>query len=224
MSLETVNAPPRVCTMRIGVPAGNVCRCPLGTAMTSQSRRSSILSAPGRAMDPRLLGGYFLISMQRGLQCMPSQRGALHARRKLRNTGKNLQLAHVGSLFIPLLAGHQAVKALEHRLGLLQRLALQALRHHRGRRLGDSASIALKGDILNHAVLLVDEYRAAVAAQGIVAFRLRGRLTLLAIIARSLGVFEYHFLVEVPQFRHQPSISFTPSMPAMSASISSLVL
>ena len=56
------------------------------------------------------------------------------------------------------------------------------------------------------------------------AFRFgRGRAQL-AKIARSLGVFENHFLVEVAQIRHQPSISFTRSMPAMSTSISSFVL
>src|SRR5215472_4883018 len=151
MSLDTVNAPPRVCMMRTGIPAGSVCRWPLGTAIASQSRLSSILSAAKFAMtcySDLLLGRDRLVVVVQGrLQRVPCQRGALHARGKLGNTGKHLQLAHIGAA-LPLLACHHAVEALEHLFGLLQALAFEGLGHHGGRGLGDGAAVTLERNVL----------------------------------------------------------------------------
>src|SRR5579863_2966403 len=147
---------------------------------------------------------------------MPGQGGAFHPRRELRDAGKYLQLTHVGTLALGLLAGDHTMEVLEYLFSFLEGFSLEALGHHGRRSFRDGASVALERNVPDYPAVRVNKHGAAVAAKGVVPFRLRGRLFLRPVIARSLGVFEYQFLVQIAQFRHQPSISFTRSMPATS--------
>src|SRR5690349_5330509 len=86
-------------------PAGRVPRVPLGISMTSQGRLSAIGSvAPiwnslaAVLISLLCVGGLLrrhsaLFPFQRSVQCVPGKRGALDPHRKLRDAGKNGQLA-----------------------------------------------------------------------------------------------------------------------------------
>src|SRR5579863_10509024 len=102
--------------------------------MTSQSRFSSMASIITKlhSRASLLLRRHRLaVSVERGLQRMPRQRRALHARGKLRDTAKRCQLAELRMTFIAALAGSKADKSMKQVSRLAYGFALQVLRHHR---------------------------------------------------------------------------------------------
>src|SRR6185436_10897651 len=103
-------------------------------------------------------------------------------------------------------------------------LALDALRHHRGRRGVDRAARALEADVRHDVAVEADVDGGPVPAERVVPVRAVIRLRQLAKVPRSLGMIQDHFLVEVPQVTHAPRTSRTLCSPFTSTSISSVVL
>src|SRR5262249_1316543 len=154
-------------------------------------------------------------------QCMPGQRRTFHPQRKLRNPGERRELAHLVSASV---SGDKVVKLAEELFCFAGAFALQALRHHGSRGFGDRAARAFEGDIVNRAVLHIDVHGEVIAAERIETLGLVIRRIHRPKVSGVLAVFENHFLVQLPQFRHYPSTSFTLWIPFTSASTSWRVL
>ena len=86
-------------------------------------------------------------------------------------------------------------------------------------------SLADERDVFDQTVTAeFDVDRQLVAAQGIVAVRLGGRIVGRAKISRTFAMVEDDLLIELAQIVHQPKISDTSLSAAISASISARVL
>src|SRR5262245_51637059 len=85
----------------------NCCNCVIGSLLFGRNR--------------------FVLAVQGRVQRVPRQRGALHAHGKLAHTGEHRQLAELFVVGRGILASHQVLEVTEDRLGLGQRLALEAL-------------------------------------------------------------------------------------------------
>src|SRR5215472_65264 len=187
--------------------------------MASQSRLSSMRSA---MVPPPLFGGYgIVLAVQRSLERVPGERGALDACGKARHACECAELSQVRGVFLAVFAAHHPMEAAEDLVGLGGGLSLQCLGHHGpgGARYG--ASSGLERNVLDAIAVHGDVDLALVAAQRVEAFGLLRSAFKDAEVPRRLGVLQDHFLVDVLEFRHQPRISFTFSMPRTSASISS---
>src|SRR2546422_2085280 len=143
-------------------------------------------------------------SRQRLLEHVPGQHGALHPDRVLHHSLESDQLAEFVLVGLSG-AGHHPPEVADQPLRLLDRLAVHRLGHHRGRALGDRASLPKERDPGYLAVLLVDEDRDLVAAEWVVpgAGELRPRE--LALVPGVLVVVEDGFLVDLVQ-RHATSL------------------
>src|SRR5262249_86829 len=114
----------------------------------------------------------FGVAVEGGLERVPREGRALHAHGELADAGEDGELAEragrradVGG------RRQQAVEPLEEVLAVLERLPFEALGHHRGRGGRDRAAVALEADVLDRAVLDVDEDRERVAAERVPAVR-----------------------------------------------------
>ena len=133
---------------------------------------------------------------------MPGQRGALDPHRELAHAGEGGQLAQLGRAVLGRpgrVARDEPVEAVEERLGLRSRLALEGLRHHRGRGGGDRAAGALEADVLDQVALQLHVDGGAVAAERVVALGPAGGRGQLAEVPRPLAVVEDHFLIKLAQ-------------------------
>src|SRR5262249_16815086 len=153
---------------------------------------------------------------------MPGERRAFHARRKLAHTGKNHKLAQV--VGVSRFPHHEVAEALENRLDLLDRFALEALGHDGRRGLRDRAARALEAQILHAPVLDPEVNLHFVAAERVVAVRAAVRVFELLEVTRPLVVVQDRLLVTIAQIGYQPNTSRTLTIGAASVSISSFVL
>ena len=158
---------------------------------------------------------------------MPGEGGALDAAGELANAGEDGQLAEAVAGGVDRrrgLAGEHGVDAMKQGLGLVQRFADHAGRHHRGRGFGDGAALALECGVLDHAILHAQIEPDLVPTERVVA--LGGPVGALqhAEVPRLPVVVENHLLVEVAEIGHQPKISRARSIAATSVSSSPRVL
>jgi hypothetical protein len=162
--------------------------------------------------------------LERGVQRVPGQAGALHPRRELANAAEDGQLAEA-LLHRVLDAGrYHPVELLEHPLGFFDRPALDGVGHERGRGARDGAAGPLERDTLDDAALDVDLYREMVPAERVATLRVAVRLGQRAEVPRPLVVIEDHLLVQLSQVGHQPNILLTCPIASTSRSTSSRVL
>src|SRR5215472_13127703 len=164
---------------------------------------------------------------ERRLERVPGERGTLDPRRISLDAGQRLEPLHVvgehrrerglGA------ARHLGVEALEEGRRLFRRLALQNLRHERGRGLRDGAAASLEAHIVDAAILQRHEHGDAVAAERIVAMRQMAGMLLLAKIPRVLPVVEDDVLIKVAQIHgyfFTLNMVCAARMPVTSASMS----
>src|SRR6266700_1209742 len=151
--------------MRTVDPCGSTWRRPLGMAITLQSRLSSTVSIMTKtplACVSCLLGrDGFAISVERRLQRMPGQGGALHTSGKFSDAGKHSELTDLRMIPITALAGNHAVKILEQVFRFAYGFSLQALRHHRRRGPRNGATGPLERNVLNNLSLHCEDHRRA---------------------------------------------------------------
>src|SRR5882724_6699948 len=131
------------------------------------------------------------------MHCMPGERSAFYANRKLAYAREYLQVAEAvrGGLFIKL-ARHHAVKLTEEFLGLLFALSLHRLGHHTGSGFGNRTPGAFEANFLHRLVFQIQIDGQMIAAERIETLsRVVGRLEL-AKIPRLLIVIEDDLLVK----------------------------
>ena len=121
-------------------------------------------------------------------------------------------------------AGDEVVEASEERLGLDQGVALDRLRHHRGRRHRDRATGADEVRVPDDAVLDLQVDRRHVAAQRVLPVDLAVRVGQRAEVPRPLAVIEDHLLIELAQIVAHAKTSITFWIPSTRASTSARVL
>src|SRR4030095_13777588 len=186
-------------------------------AATSTSRASVLASLIA------LLRRGLALALERGLQRVPGQRGALHAYGELAHAGEGGELAELGTRVLAgagRVARKEAVEALEEPLHLLAALALERLRHHRGRGGRDRATRALEAHVLDDPVLEPHVDRGLVAAEGVEALGAPRGLGHLPEVPRLLGVVEDRLLVELAEVGLHRNITWTLRIPAVRASSS----
>src|ERR1044071_8430681 len=100
---------------------------------------------------------------------------------------------------------YEGAEALENRLDLLDRFALEALGHYGRRGFRDCAARALEAQILHAPVLDADVNFHLVAAERVVAVRAAVRVFELLEVTRPLVVVQDRLLVQIAQIGHQPN-------------------
>src|ERR1022692_3560587 len=136
----------------------------LNTCPTTVGLRASLSECCGSFGAYRLLD---LDIVESGLQRVPRQRGAFHARRVIPHAAKDYQFAEF--LGHRRVGGQEGVEPVEQLEGLLAGLALQTLGHERRRRGRDGATRAHETHILDDVVFHLEEQLQLVAAERIVA-------------------------------------------------------
>ena len=112
------------------------------------------------------------IALKSGAHGVPSERGAFDSHRIFADAREDSEFAKIGSgqpVF-----GQKTMKAFEDFLSLFQRFAFQGIGHQGGRRRGDCAAHALKGNLGHAPVNQLELKRETVAAQRVVAIGLMG--------------------------------------------------
>src|SRR4029450_2738936 len=153
-------------------------------AATSTSRASV------RASLMSLLRRGLTLALERGLQRVPGQRGALHAHRELADAPAGGEPAEAAGCVLPGARGvarDEVVEALEEPLHLLPALALERLRHHRGGGRRDRAARALEAHVLDDPVLEPHVDRRLVPAERVEALGAARGLGQLAEVPGLLG-------------------------------------
>src|SRR6185437_751371 len=182
----------------------------------SRRRKSSMALLRGdRARGLGLLG-------QGLVERVPSQAGALDARRILAHAGEGAQLAQAGIRLG--FAGDQLMELLEQGLGLGARLALDRVGEQRGGSGRDGAARALELHLPHPVALERHPEREPVAAEAVEALGLAAALAQRTEVARPLAVVEDQLLVQIAELRHQANISLALRRPAASWSRSARVL
>src|SRR6266705_3381129 len=130
------------------------------------------------------------------MHCVPGQRRAFYAHRKLAHTGKDLQTTKlIGLCLFIELARHHAMKFIEEHFHFLLALSLHRLRHHAGRSFRNGTTGTFKTYIFDLIVLNVEVDVELVTAQWIVAFSPAVRILELMKIPRLLVVIEDDLLI-----------------------------
>ena len=164
------------------------------------------------------------LPVQGGVQGVPAERCAFDARRKFLHAFECFQRAECIGVCTAVYAVHHRPEIRKNRLRLLDRLSFHRCRHHRTRRFRYRAAGAGETHVFDDLIFKEDIEHDMIAAERVVAFLLAGGRGNRAKIFRRLVMVEYDLLIEIRQFRHYPSNSFTRSNAAASASISSIVL
>jgi len=154
--------------------------------------------------------------MERIERGMPTQSGALDARRKCVDSSKGREVA---DLFGCLSAGDDLVELLEKVLRNSRGLPLDLSRHQRRTSLGNGTAGSIKGDILDEISLEAEIHAALIPTGGIVAMcHAIGRRQFAAIPRTSVMV-KYDLLIEICQIGHDGEKSDIILRPRPSANL-----
>src|SRR5215212_5441117 len=144
---------------------------------------------------------------QRGVQRVPAESGALDPHGELAHARQCSELAELGG-WRGVRLGEKAVHFTEEAADSGAIFALDGLRHHRSGRRRNGATATLEAYVFYALAIHAQEQGQAVAAQRVVALRLRIRRVQRAEIARLAVVIEDHVAVEILQL-HQGNTSRT---------------
>ena len=154
-------------------------------------------------MLPSLGRDGLAFAVKRRMHGVPGQRCAFHPSGEAGDTGKYFKLSHRRVIaVVAILPRYHALEILKQLFRLSSGFALQSLRHHRSRSTRDSATRALKRDVLDHVSLDSERDGTAIAAQRIETLGFVVGSRQLAEVPGRLGVLQDHFLIDIPQIGH----------------------